>query len=187
MLRFTRYIIRQPLFQIDQPFQQGVMVIGGGGRRINFGAPPGLGRPAAQAGVDFIGGMPLAQPVIINQPEAVAALAYQLTVMTDQQQTTGILAQRGSQRLFAFHIQMVGGLIQQKQAIARQRQPDKQQSGTFTPAEGADLLPVTAPAETGGNQRPLTALCGGFEALQRLQQRGVIRQLTQRLVVVARM
>lgn len=88
------------------------MVFGDGGRRIRVGGPPGQGRPAAQAGVNVVGAMPLAQPVIINQPEAVTALAYQLTVMTDQQQTAGILAQRGSQRLFAFHIQMVGGLIQ---------------------------------------------------------------------------
>jgi hypothetical protein len=46
MLRFTRQIVRQPLFQIDQPFQQIVMVVGDDSRCIRFDTPVDLGRPS---------------------------------------------------------------------------------------------------------------------------------------------
>ncbi|MNJ05182.1 hypothetical protein D3C73_1663340 [compost metagenome] len=54
--------------------------------------------------------------------------------MTDQQHAAAEVLQRVRQRFFAFHIQMVGRLVEHQQAIAGKRQPDKQQARTFAAA-----------------------------------------------------
>ncbi|MOA51557.1 hypothetical protein D3C78_1747200 [compost metagenome] len=71
--------------------------------------------------------------------------------MADQQYAAGKLLQGSGQRLFALHIQMVGWFIKHQQAVAGERQADKQQPRTFAPAEGVDPLSMTPPAESGAD------------------------------------
>ncbi len=104
--------------------------------------------------------------------------------MTDQQHAAGVVAERLRQRRFALHIQMVGGFIQQQQAVARQRQTDEQQPRPLAAAEGADLLSMPRPAKPGGNQRPFTGVRRRGERRQGVEQAGLVRQLRQGLVVV---
>jgi hypothetical protein len=86
--------------------------------------------------------------------------------MTDQQHAAGVVAQRLRQRRFALHIKMVGGFIQQQQAVARQRQADEQQPRPLAAAEGADLLAMPRPAKSGGDQRPFRASADGANGVR---------------------
>src|SRR5690606_11170718 len=126
-----------------------------------------------------------AKQTVLNQPEAIAALGDQLPVMADQQHSAVKLLQGSGQRLFAFHVQVVGRLIQHQQAITGKRQADKQQARTLPAAEGADLLPVTRPREPGADKRHLAILWRWRKRLQRVEDRCLIRKLIQRLVVIA--
>ena len=92
--------------------------------------------------------VPLAQLLLFNQPEAIAAAGDQAAVVRHQQHRAGELLQRLRQLLFACHIQMVGRFIQQQQRITRQRQADKQQARALTTAEGGNLLLVAQPRES---------------------------------------
>ena len=105
--------------------------------------------------------------------------------MTDQQHAAGVIAQRLRQRRFTLHIKMVGGFIQQQQTVARQRQANEQQPRSLAAAEGADLLAMSRPAKPGGDQRPFTGVRRRGKRRQGLEQAGLVRQLRQRLVIVA--
>ena len=106
--------------------------------------------------------------------------------MADQQHAAFELLKGVRQRLFAFHVQVVGGLIQHQQAVAGKRQAHEQQARAFAAAERADFLPMAGPGEPGADERHFAVLRIRCKRLQRVEQRGVIRQLMQRLVVVAR-
>ena len=105
--------------------------------------------------------------------------------MADQQDAAFKLLKGLRQRLFAFHVEVVGRLIQHQQAIAGKRQANEQQARAFATAESADRLPVTRPRETRAYQRHFAVLRIRCKRLQRVEQRGVIRQLIKRLVVIA--
>ncbi|MNZ83465.1 hypothetical protein D3C78_1021940 [compost metagenome] len=89
---------------------------------------------AAQLGIGLLGAVGLQDPALPDHPEAVAAALDQIPVVGDQQHPAGKLRQRLGQLLLALQIQMVAGLIEPEQVMARQRQGEKQQSGPLAAA-----------------------------------------------------